>query len=294
MKYKLIHIFLVVYWLLGLNYVHGQKTVQVAEKSVQKTYEAIQTLEVKAEKATIYISSSTSNDLHISMKLLSKHMKKETALTDLDAIEYNMDKTDGTLIVSNFFEADNQPTIKSNLSVEYQILVPKSTAFRLKTLYSDIEINELQLNGKLDVVFGNAQIINCTGNLNIYGYYGEITLMKNLVNLTGNSEKTKLHVHQHTGSIDYRNDFGSIHLHNVEKAKFMNFNTTRTTIDVYLASDPDFSMYLRTSYGNIKWGKMQGKVTTSDYVSELKFPDIRENYKIQISTTYNQITIHEK
>ena len=272
----------------------AQKTVQVLTKTVTRTldYKPGESLEVLAEKASINVEVWDKKQIGITLKLISRHQKKEIAERELQYLKYLVDKAEGNHIIKNYFLADNSfKKVKGNLLIEYEIKVPDGCPVSIHNLYGKIRANGLKNALNIHTRFVETNIKNCVGNIQVEAFFGKTVVTGGSGKLTGDLKKSDIDVFEFEGEVDVKSDYGAIQIEG-DKLLAVNARGNRTRISL-LTTDPHAYNYkLNTSFSEIEFPNL---IVDSRQPEKSTFSKIfREgNPLISISTTYSPITIKQ-
>ena len=272
----------------------AQKTVQVLTKTVTRTlnYEAGESLEILAEKATVDLEVWDKKQIGITLKLISKHQKKGIAERELQYLRYLIDEAEGNHTIKNFFLADESfKKVKGNLLIEYEVKVPRKCPVSIHNLYGKIKVHGLKNELNVFTRFVETSIKNCDGNVRVESFFGKTIVTGGSGKLTGDLKKSDIDVLEFEGEVEFESDYGAIQIEG-DKLLALNARGNRTRI-ILLTTDPHAYNYkLNTSFSEIKFPNMI--VENSEPAKNTFRKIFREgNPLISISTTYSPITIKQ-
>jgi len=181
----------------------AQKKVQGVSKIIERQldYHAGGQINIKAEKAKISLKGWSKNQISLTLKLISKHPKKEVALKELVYSHYDISHQGRDQFITNYFHSnENYSRVKSNLLVEYTLYVPRKCRVSIDNRYGTVNIEgvdaEISLSGK----FCDIKLMDVKGILDLQSDLGDVYALN--LNVVGN-------LTLHNANLDLKNAAGS-------------------------------------------------------------------------------------
>lgn len=228
--------------------------VQVVTKLVQKTIpaQASQTLNITAKKAKIMITPSSDNQLHLKMSLIAKHMQRQKAEKDLQALVYEIGEDNSGITLKNDIQKDKvNEKITSLLKTVYEIQIPAHMPVKIHQNYGEIQIEKVKSNLNLNTNYTNIELYqvqsqkteiqanysdiiskDCSGKLMIISNYGK-TKLKNAQNMdfTGKVNYGELFIDNFAGESNITANYSDIDLTDIKEIKRINIFANYSDID---------------------------------------------------------------
>ncbi|MBN1186790.1 MAG: hypothetical protein JXB49_31215 [Bacteroidales bacterium] len=285
--------------LLSLIYLmplHAQQKVQVVTKKVLKDISySRQQLIINAEKADINIEGWEKNTVSIEMQLISKNTDIEEAKSDLKCSKYEIKESNESIILTNYFSAENNHNIKSNLSVVYTIKVPYKCPANIINLYGDIEISSLHSAVIINNSFGAIILNNMDGDIKVLSNYADITAVNIDGKLLCQAEKANITINDASGYTQIISSYGKVEFNPGDGFIGLKVRSGRTDIVVEVESFENYGYNLKTKSDKIILpDEHNGKVSDNKNISDLMYNLNSEKPVIDIQTTYCPIVIKRK
>jgi hypothetical protein len=178
---------------------HGQTTVQVVTKTIDKAFDYKQgnLVSIDAEKADITIKTdANTKEVKVKIDLMSKHPQIDAAKKDIDALKVITEIIGKTIYLRNYVAiAKGEEKPKSELRARYTILLPPDAAVSVKNNFGKLNITDLK--SKLSIVseFCKTQLDNISGEVAIDAKFGDIM---------GNNINAKIAIVSHRTDIDLK------------------------------------------------------------------------------------------
>jgi hypothetical protein len=294
-KYCKILIFLLLLTFLTTVPGKAQSKIQVVTKTVSKTFENCNdcNLNVLAEKADIILSPSKDNVIRIKLSLIAKNPDKEKAEIDLKYCIYNIKELEKSIMISNTFNIGNNKyhEISSNLSVKYEIDIPSGIVLKLKNIYGDITLNDINANQNITLDFGQLSISDLSGTIYITSNYGDIKGSNINANCTIQARNSDISLSNFTNTLKIKNQYGSIKLEKPEAS--INVEGEMTEINILLDDIKKYNFDISGTKCDLivpdELKKFAGKKSGSSYLTTLS-----GNTPLKIRNTYSSININKR
>ena len=268
-------------------------TLQVVTKVVEKTlpFKPNQTLKIKGVKSKIEITGWDKEEVKIKVSLISKNIDKKTAENDLTHIKQSISKTSSGLLLTNDYDAGK---IGSGLSVMYEIMIPSKCQLDIKNSYGNVLVKEI--NGKLalDVEYGNIDLYNISGVINIKSYFNDITaenLSTSLSSIISNHSDIKLS--NIKGNYTIENTYGDLSILSINEVKKLSIKSSKSDVNVFTNGMNKYNYNLSTNYGEIKLPLDTKYHLTENTETQKKLISSAPNISniITISNSFGDVTI---
>lgn len=279
-------------WLIPL-WGFSQTTLQVAAKSVEKTFEASETLKIEAQKADIEIVTWNNNSVKVSLELIAKHPDRKTASTDLELMKYVMEKIGNSILLRNFFVIDN-PKNKpnSNFKAKYIIRIPENMELTINNSFGKISLKGKTKQLILKTDFCTTELKDLTGNIKANTHYGELNATKIEGEITIDSERTDLIFSQLGGKCTIIAQYGNLTIQSLNNLKKLKINAEKTDINLIGISLKSHQFYLHSERGKLKIPPEFDITRRED--GQVAVLEGNRNSRIHIKNLFGNITIEDK
>jgi hypothetical protein len=296
LKFKKYELIMVLVFVIPAFTMQAQEKVNVITKTIKKEIKLnSKTLVINGEKSTINISAGDNEYVEVEIKLISKNTNKKQAETDIAIIKYEMIENANDYLIRNYFASERFGNVKSNLSVVYNIKVPKNSKLNITNIYGNVYLSNLNTFSKLKNSFGEIHISNIMGEMEINSYYSDTWAVDIDLKLICITDKSDIEMTNSSGNIQIKSNYGNINFSPGKNLKKLEIDSKRTTVGFESDVFNKYNFELSTSYSNIvlpeKWKKNIKKVN-----GEIQFNQINQanNPTIKITTSYCQITLKNK
>ncbi len=216
-----------------LNSATAQNTLQVATKTVEKSYPSaqVEALKFMAERADVEVMVWGKPEIKIIVELTAKHPDRATATADLENLKYGIELIEKTLYCRNYLMLPKGATKpQANLKVRFVVLMPANCALNVQNNFGKIQIKGLAKETTLNTEFCNTDLLNMTGKITINSHFGELRLtdIDGQISLTADHSATWLK--QIRGQCDIRAQSGSIEINTDKAALKLNLKTNKTEV----------------------------------------------------------------
>ena len=224
---------------------YSQKLVNVITKTVVKEFEySGKTVIIHGEKSNITVQRWKGKKIKIEIQLIAKNHDKSKAERDLNVMQYSFQNGDKYIKASNYFKSNGTTDITSNLSVEYSIYIPGKTNIQLINLYGDVNLNSVEISGKLKNSFGNIKINNVIGDLTVDMHYANLKCTGLSGKVTINAKNSDILLHEISGDYNLTTTYGTINIASVTGLRNLLVNAQRTSIYVTIDNFEDYNYSL--------------------------------------------------
>lgn len=275
------------------QFIFAQQKVFVASKIITEKISK-KKISIQGEKSSINIEGWHEDYYLLEIKLISKNVKKEQAIKDLESVKYNIDEEEDRNTYLNYF-SDNKSgkRVKSNLSAIYVLKVPDNADVEITNLYGSIDIKNCNFNdASIGCDFGELQILAVQGKIEATLLYSDLTCdnMDGTINIS--IDKGNSRIHNCAGTVKIESNYGSFDIYaqnnNIQN---LTMNSRRTEITVFATSLTDYSFDLSVQYNKIELPLQYEKFIIKNYSQETAQFNTSAQKKIKITTTYQPIII---
>ncbi|MEM7107713.1 MAG: DUF4097 family beta strand repeat-containing protein [Bacteroidota bacterium] len=290
---------ILLYTLLNLVIVYpssAQDEVHVVTKSIEKDldYSSGEQLEIRAEKASIKVETWSKGYISLEIKLISKHKRKEVATSELELLKYEISKTNGKHLVTNYFEADDKfVRVKGNLQAAFNLKLPPGCDILIVNHYGKLSVTNLKSDMDATLKFVDCQVFNGTGSLTIESSFGNIFLNGYGGRLRAKLERSKLELTGFDGVADLNTRYGEVDIDGGSFKK-LEINGVRTQISFTTFNLESYNYDVKTTFSAIRVPEriVSYLSLSNEYQEFLKnFND--DNPKIKLHTTYGSINLKQ-
>ena len=153
------------------------QTLQVATKTIEKSFDKIEEVRIQAERADIEIVTWNKPEIKLTVELTAKHPDRTTATNDLKTVQFTASQTNNVLYINNYVLI-TKDIVKpqSNLKVHYILQLPATVSLFIIDSFGKIMIRGLTKNTTLKTQFCNADLSDLRGKINTEIHFGELRL----------------------------------------------------------------------------------------------------------------------
>ena len=162
--------------LLPIAYCYSQ-TLQVATKTIEKSFDKIEEVRIQAERADIEVVTWNKPEIKLTVELTAKHPDRSTATNDLKTVQFTASQTNNILYINNYvlINKDNAKP-QSNLKAHYILQLPATVSLFIIDSFGKIMIRGLTKSTTLKTQFCNIDISDSRGKINTEIHFGELRL----------------------------------------------------------------------------------------------------------------------
>lgn len=268
---------------------NAQQVVQkVSRHSVNEYLGNIELLEIIGEKATIKLEGWEKNYIEVELLAVSRNTEKAKAIEEIKYIKTDAIKDDSKLLLKNYFNGESKK-ISSNLSVEYNIKIPKNSKLIISNLYGRVDLANLSSSVFVSVAFGSISIKNINGNMEIQNKYSNLSGDNISGSLICISEKSDINLSKISSAVNIESKYGEIKLQILDSNHPLEINSRRSSISITIPEQA-FNYELNTSNSTITIPD-KGSINAEQFISD----NNKNATNLKIKTSYCPIIInHEK
>ena len=153
------------------------QTLQVATKTIEKSFDKIEEVRIQAERADIEVVTWNKPEIKLTVELTAKHPDRSTATNDLKTVQFTASQTNNILYINNYvlINKDNAKP-QSNLKAHYILQLPATVSLFIIDSFGKIMIRGLTRSTTLKTQFCNADLSDLRGKINTEIHFGELRL----------------------------------------------------------------------------------------------------------------------
>ena len=272
----------------------GQTRLQVITKTIEKSFTASSSTNVKieGEKSTIKINTWNKNEVKVVLKLISKSPGKEKAEKELAYQRYILEKRKETIYMKNYLAMPKSVSKLSSIQVaSYEVTIPRGCKIALSNQYGDVDISDLFGVITLEVKYGKIKLENLNAAIQIQSYFGDLIVR----NIDGQMDiianHTKINLDDIAGDIKLRSTLGDVFVGNIDDIKSLEIVASKADITLDNPDYQQFKFSLESKFGDIlvpvKYEKYF-KVSSRDNKSFIYAPLTNGN-PISLRTSFGNI-----
>ena len=270
--------------------------MQVATKTVEKTvdYKVGQVLYIDGEKADVEIETWDKQKVKVKIELISKHVVKEVAKRDLNALKYNVESVGKKITVRNYVEPTKDKTKRESIfKVLYVLTIPEDCPVNLRNHFGTANIKNLKKDLDVKSEFCEIQLDNIQGRIGVETRFGDVEgdqLHGPMTIESVRSDITLSHIH---GPVNINAKYGKIKIDANNRLLDLNIKAEKTDI-VFLNPAMETNSFDLTAY--------YGTIETPDFMrfdfkeknatlnkAELNLPE--QEGKVSIQTSFGNIVV---
>lgn len=280
--------------LSGIN-LFAQTQVEVITKTINKTIPYLSGLSVsiQGQGARILVTGSESNEIELTLKLISKGLNKKIAEKELAYQKYVIDELNETIVIRNYLLLPNNVELSTIQEAVIEIKVPNNCDLSISNSFGSIELKSLEGKLKVTSEYGDITIQNFIGQCNIKGNYGDIKAKKISGRFIADLDHTELELSAFSGSATIDSNLGSMLLIDPGAIGSFRADGEKTDLVVRRINVEDYHWDIRSKYGQIEvphaleesdMDKKENRILTGDG----SLP------KFQLITDFGSITVEKK
>ncbi|MCF8405705.1 MAG: hypothetical protein K9H58_17295 [Bacteroidales bacterium] len=231
-----IKVFSILFLLLsGLSIVRAQVKVQVVSKTIMETmlWEAGQTLQINAEKADVYCTSSASNSIEIEISFIAKHENREIAETDLRKMKWLSEDLGKKIILRNYIElARDESKPESDIKSIYKIKIPQNCPLLIQNYFGKIKIENISSKLNIESEFSIIDLTGIKGNIYVKTTFGDLVATQIEGGLKVKSNRSDINISDLTGSIDINASVAEIILSDIDNGNAVKIVADKSKIEI--------------------------------------------------------------
>lgn len=274
---------------------YAQQRIFVVTKTISKEYNIYTNpeLKIKGEKSDIFISGWKNKSVKIEVQLISRNPKKDKAEQDLKYLKYELNRTGGTISLSNSFISDKNARISSNLSMKYSIWIPDNTLIMIENLYGEIHIENVSFQGDIQNSFGEVYMNKIKGKSELDLYYADTRLTNINAKMICKAVNSQLHFDNASGDYEISSNYGNVSFSPGDYLQSLLVKSTRTEVNVHVSNIEKYSYKLATQNSDLKVPvNYAERIKKESRIYRFDLNTNSLNPTIQIETTYCPITIN--
>ncbi|NEN23167.1 DUF4097 domain-containing protein [Cryomorpha ignava] len=258
MKISRIHIVLVILLMpIGIPFAEAQQAIQVVSTTQKESYSWTDKsrLFINGEQATIELSTYGGTELKCEIVRASRHSNKEQAETDLKKLKLIADQSGKTISLRNYVElsgSDKRPESKLKTTYKIQIPINVKGSIEIWNYFGNITVEDISSDMKFKLEFTNLNLTNFSGIAEMKLKYGEINLknISGIIDLTSN--RTNITIENLTGSAEIDATYAELRILKISKALRFAVNADRSEIFLDIASKTLMNYEIKTQNSEVK------------------------------------------
>ena len=267
----------------------GQQKVNVITKTIERSIEVSpsDSLLILAEKAVVRVRTWDQNEVQVVLKLKSSHKEKAIAEKEMEYLGFEISKTDGLILLKNFFQAyENFASVKGLLSATYDIQIPKNLHMRLFNQYGEVVLTSLENPTSIDLQFVELEATKCTNLKSIRAFFGSSYIDGCSGILDMNLQKSESTIIDFEGPVEIRADFSRVNVEGTVNEDLI-IEGNRTAVNFLLGSLTKYNYHLETSFSRVTVPAEFEK----DSKNIFKYRSDANNPTISVKTSYQPINL---
>ena len=232
----------------------SQTSLHVVSKTIEKTmpYKNGYEVNIEGEKAEIKVETWEKDEVKVLTEIIAKHPNKNTAVHDLDLMEYSAEQHGSDIYFRNYISKKG-PKPESDLKAIYTITLPADCPVYLKNNFGLTDVSNLTNSLKIHSEFSKILLENLRGEIGVNSRFGDIT-GRNIdgdVNLT--TRRSDITLHEIKGNWNINAHYGIMKFFTNPSPELLTMNINAEKSDVYFFDpQPNYYGYTLTAhYGNI-------------------------------------------
>jgi hypothetical protein len=282
--------------LIPIGRVSGQ-TVKVITRTIEKSisYKPGQLLKVTGEKSHIEVHGWDKAEVHVKVKLISKHADKKQAEKELEYLHFVTDLQPKVIELSNtfVFPADVKK-IEGSLKAEYEIWAPRYCSLHVIDKFGDIVLEDMTGTTALFAQYSNMYLKHCTGQVMIASTFSDLVAEDVTAKLNCKSSHADIRIEAMGGQYQLQTSYGKIDISAKSRIEGLNIDASRCPVNFISNDFEQYNYQLNTTDAaiNIADRKYDQHLKSSGHVRSFFLKVAKLNPLIKIATTYEPVTIN--
>lgn len=231
----------------------AQTQVEVITKTVSKKVAVASgtSISIQGQGARMQIRGTESNEIELTLKLISKGLIKAEAEKELEYQRYVVDELNGTIVIRNYLLLPKNVELKTIQETVMEISVPNTSDLSISNSFGTISLQSFE--GKLDInsEYSDVSIKNFEGDLKIEENFGDLKIEGLKGSFNANLDHTELELIELSGSATISSNLGGISVVNPGTLSGFRANCQKTDISISLSDLSAYHWDVRSKYGVI-------------------------------------------
>lgn len=275
----------------------GQSALKVVTKKVEQTfvYKEGYELNIEGEKAEISVQSWDEAKIKIELELTAEHTDKKVAQTDVEKIQYEMERHKNKIYARNYINEDQAPA--SSLSARYVITMPRNCPIYIKNHYGEVNVNDLANSLKVNSHFSPVGLQNIDGFIEIHSRFGDISGQSLNGDINVFSRRSDVTLSDLKGMLNLESQYGQIHLARFAALTGLNIKAEKSDIFLDVPGFDLFAYLIESSHSKMQIpSELDFKYVENDaQLKKIEFKPSREYYAtVSIQITFGELKMEKK
>ncbi len=275
----------------------GQSALKVVTKKVEQTfvYKEGYELNIEGEKAEISVQSWDEAKIKIELELTAEHTDKKVAQTDVEKIQYEMERHKNKIYARNYINEDQAPA--SSLSARYVITMPRNCPIYIKNHYGEVNVNDLANSLKVNSHFSPVGLQNIDGFIEIRSRFGDISGQSLNGDINVFSRRSDVTLSDLKGMLNLESQYGQIHLARFAALTGLNIKAEKSDIFLDVPGFDLFAYLIESSHSKMQIpSELDFKYVENDnQLKKIEFKPSREYYAtVSIQITFGELKMEKK
>ncbi|MEO1053083.1 MAG: hypothetical protein AAFX87_20785 [Bacteroidota bacterium] len=270
-----------------------------AQSTVTKTFsedlliENEDIIQVIGEKANIYVTKSTSDQLKLKVTFKATHANKSTADKELEYVRYGLFRENDAIQIRNsFILPSNVDRIESMLEVLFELAIPPDQRVKITNQYGNVEIIDFKGTLDIDLKFCDLLLDRVNGKATMKTSFSKVH-GRNVGFSAMESRDDKSHVFMNinSGSYRFKSTYGDLIL-SLDNVQDLHVESKRTDVVLTPETFEQFDYHLLSEGGTIYIPGEYTHLLKKEGKKVLFLTNEPSKPTIKISTDYNTITVN--
>ena len=232
----------------------GQTKLQVITKTIEKSFAASSStnLKIEGEKSSIKINTWNKNEIRVALKLISKGTDKEKAEQELAYQRYILEKRKETIYMKNYLVLPKSVSKLGSIQIaSYDVTIPRGCKMELSNQYGDVDISNLFGVISLEVKYGKIKLENLNAAIQIQSYFGDLIVRNIDGQMDVNANHTKINLDDVAGDVKLRSTLGDVFVGGVDGIKSLEIIASKADITLDNPDYQQFNFSLESKFGDV-------------------------------------------
>jgi len=230
-----------------------EEVLQVITKRITKSFPYNEGFEVnlEGENAEVLVESWDKQEIFVQIELIAKHPEKKVAQSDLEQMEYLLERVKRKIYVRNYVSGEKGVKVEAIMEARYTIKLPEECPIYIKNQFGETDVRNLASQLRIFNEFGNISLNNIRGDINMRTRFGDVTGYQLAGNFDIYSRRSNLNLHDIVGNYNIESHYGTLNLWAGEGLIDLNINAQKADVNLFNIDPLTHQQKLTVQEGNI-------------------------------------------
>lgn len=230
-----------------------EEVLQVITKRITKSFPYSEGFEVnlEGENAEVLVESWDKQEISVQIELIAKHPEQEVAKSDLEQMEYLLERVKRKIYVRNYISGEEQVKTEAMMEARYIIKLPEECPIYIKNQFGETDVRNLASQLRIFNEFGTISLNNISGDINMRTRFGDVTGYQLAGNFDIYSRRSNLNLHDIVGNYNIESHYGTLNLWAGEGLIDLNINAQKADVNLFNIDPLTHQQKLVVQEGNV-------------------------------------------